>query len=40
LIASGALTVEINQRYALEDVVRAHNDLEGRLTTGSSLLIP
>ena len=40
LIASGALTVEINQRYALEDVVRAHKDLEGRLTTGSSLLIP
>ena len=40
LIAAGALTVEINQRYALEDVVRAHKDLEGRLTTGSSLLIP
>ena len=40
LIASGALTVEINQRYALEDVVLAHKDLEGRLTTGSSLLIP
>lgn len=40
LITSGALSVEINQRYALEDVVRAHNELEGRLTTGSSVLIP
>lgn len=40
LITSGALSVEINQRYALQDVVRAHNELEGRLTTGSSVLIP
>lgn len=40
LISSGVLSVEINQRYPLEDVVRAHKDLEGRLTTGSSLLIP
>ena len=40
LISSGALSVEINQRYPLEDVVTAHNDLEGRLTTGSSVLIP
>ena len=40
LIASGVLSVEINQRYCLEDVVKAHHDLEGRLTTGSSILIP
>ena len=40
LISAGALSVEINQRYPLEDVVKAHNELEGRLTTGSSILIP
>jgi NADPH2:quinone reductase len=40
LIQSGALTVDINQRYSLDDVVSAHKDLEGRRTTGSSVLIP
>jgi NADPH2:quinone reductase len=30
----------VNQRYPLSDVVRAHKDLEGRRTTGSSVLIP
>ena len=40
LISTGVLSVEINQVYPLEDVVKAHNDLEGRLTTGSSILIP
>lgn len=40
LMQTGGLKVDINQRYALDDVVRAHRDLEGRRTTGSSLLIP
>lgn len=40
LIRSGALEVRIDQRYALEDAVRAHRDLEARATTGSSVLIP
>ena len=40
LIEAGHLSVDVNQRYPLHDVVRAHNDLEGRRTTGSSVLIP
>ena len=39
LIEAGHLSVDVNQRYPLRDVVRAHNDLEGRRTTGSSVLI-
>ena len=40
LMEAGHLAVEVNQRYPLSDVVRAHKDLEGRRTTGSSVLIP
>ncbi len=40
MIESGKLEIEINQRYALADVRQAHIDLEGRKTTGSSVLIP
>ncbi len=36
-VASGRIRIEINQRYALEDAVQAHRDLEGRKTTGSSI---
>ena len=36
-VAAGRLRIEINQRYALEDAVQAHRDLEGRKTTGSSI---
>lgn len=32
--------IEINQRYKLTDAVQAHRDLEGRKTTGSTILIP
>ena len=38
LIAEGVLKVEINQRYRLADVAKAHSDLAGRRTTGSSVL--
>jgi NADPH2:quinone reductase len=37
---SGAITVDIKQRYPLRDAARAHRDLEARKTTGSSLLLP
>ncbi len=37
-IADGTLKVEINQRYPLEDVGRAHADIEARKTTGSTIL--
>jgi len=39
-VLSGAIKIEINQRYKLEDAVQAHTDLEGAKTTGSSLLTP
>jgi len=40
LIADGVLKVEINQRYPLAETKRAHADLEGRKTTGSTVLEP
>ncbi len=40
LIADGVLKVEINQRYPLAETARAHADLEGRKTTGSTVLDP
>jgi NADPH:quinone reductase len=40
VVASGKVKTSINQRYALKDVGQAHADLEGRRTTGSTILIP
>ena len=40
VVASGVVKIEINQRYALGEAEDAHRDLEGRRTTGSSILIP
>jgi NADPH:quinone reductase len=40
VVGSGAVKVDVRQRYSLADAARAHQDLEGRLTTGSSILIP
>jgi len=37
LVGSGRITVQINQRYALEDAVRAHQDLESGRSIGSSV---
>jgi NADPH2:quinone reductase len=38
VVASGAVRIAIQQRYALRDAARAHADLEGRRTTGSTVL--
>lgn len=38
-VAAGRIQIEINQRYAMEDAVQAHRDLEGRKTTGSSIFV-
>jgi NADPH:quinone reductase-like Zn-dependent oxidoreductase len=38
-VASGRIAIEINQRYALEDAVRAHRELEAGRTTGSSVFV-
>jgi NADPH2:quinone reductase len=39
-ISSGAIKIAVNQRYRLADAAQAHADLEGRRTTGSSVLLP
>lgn len=39
-IGSGAVKIEINHRYALKDTAQAHEDLQGRKTTGSCVLTP
>ncbi|MBY0556089.1 MAG: quinone oxidoreductase [Burkholderiaceae bacterium] len=40
VVASGAVKIDVRQRYALADVARAHTELEARKTTGSSILLP
>ncbi|SOZ19043.1 Quinone oxidoreductase [Cupriavidus taiwanensis] len=38
-VAAGRIRIGINQRYALEEAVQAHRDLESRKTTGSSIFV-
>ena len=38
-VGAGRIRIEINQRYALKDAVQAHQDLEARRTTGSSIFV-
>ncbi|WP_176593929.1 quinone oxidoreductase [Sphingobium sp. EM0848] len=40
MLRAGKVKITIGQRYRLEDVAQAHIDLEGRKTTGSTLLLP
>jgi NADPH2:quinone reductase len=40
VVGSGAVKIPVNQKHALKDARKAHEDLEGRGTTGSSILIP
>jgi NADPH2:quinone reductase len=39
-VKSRAVRITIGQRYALTDAAQAHRDLEGRRTTGSTVLVP
>jgi NADPH:quinone reductase len=39
-VKSGKVTIPVNQRYPLADVVKAHADLESRKTTGTTVLLP
>ncbi|KZD12829.1 quinone oxidoreductase family protein [Oceanibaculum pacificum] len=39
-VKTGKVTIDINQTYALKDAVKAHQDLEGRKTTGSTVMQP
>ena len=40
VVKSGRVKIPVNQRYALADAVKAHEDLESRRTTGTTVLIP
>ncbi|MBC7685071.1 MAG: quinone oxidoreductase [Bdellovibrionales bacterium] len=40
MVASGKVKIEVNQRYKLAEAGRAHEELEARKTTGSSILLP
>ncbi len=40
VVGSGKVKIPVNQKYALKDAAKAHQDLEGRKTTGSTILIP
>lgn len=40
VVGSGAVKINVNQKYALKDAAQAHKDLEGRKTTGSTILLP
>ncbi|MDO9160130.1 MAG: zinc-binding dehydrogenase, partial [Burkholderiaceae bacterium] len=40
VVGSGAVTIHIDQRFALADVQAAHRSLEARATTGCTVLLP
>jgi NADPH2:quinone reductase len=40
IVKSGKVKISINQTYPLKDAAQAMRDLEGRKTTGSTVLIP
>jgi NADPH2:quinone reductase len=40
MVSSGKVKIEINQEYALDDVRKAHEDLNARKTTGATILRP
>jgi NADPH:quinone reductase len=40
IVKSGKVKIPVNQRYALKDAAQAHRDLEGRKTTGTTVLMP
>ncbi|MDH3566345.1 MAG: quinone oxidoreductase, partial [Desulfobacteraceae bacterium] len=40
VVEKGAVKIEVKQSYPLSEAAQAHRDLEGRKTTGSTILIP
>lgn len=40
VVMSGAVTIRIHKKYALQDTALAHKDLEARKTFGSTILLP
>jgi NADPH2:quinone reductase len=40
MVLSGKVRIKIDQRYPLAEVARVHRELEGRQTTGSTVMLP
>jgi len=40
MVGKGAIKIAVNHTYPLRDAAAAHRDLEGRKTTGSTVLLP
>lgn len=40
VVQRGIVKIELNQEYRLANAIQAHEDLEGRKTTGTTVLIP
>ncbi len=40
VVSSGAVKIPVSQRFALSEAVEAHRALEGRATTGGTVLLP
>ncbi|THF63579.1 quinone oxidoreductase [Pseudothauera nasutitermitis] len=40
VVLGGQVRIQVNQHHALRDAAQAHRDLEGRRTTGSTVLLP
>jgi NADPH2:quinone reductase len=40
VVSDGAVKIEVNQTFALKDAAEAHRALEGRKTTGATVLVP
>jgi len=40
IVTSGKVKIGIQRRYRLQEAAQAHRDLEARVTTGSSILLP
>jgi NADPH:quinone reductase len=39
-VKRGIVTIQVNQTFPLRDAAEAHRALEGRKTTGSTVLLP
>jgi NADPH2:quinone reductase len=40
VVGSGKVKIPINQKFPLKEAQKAHRELEGRATTGSTILLP
>ena len=40
VVVKGAVKIDVRQTFPLSEAARAHGELEGRRTTGKTLLLP